>query len=116
MQRFHPTKELVLTSSGDGSVHIWQCAVHLYNESSSGRVASSEDELEPGEGKDHFGCSSSGMEDERDQFSVLRTPLRSLNGHSGVAIAADWLPGGEQAVTAGNVPWSQLQISREDQD
>ena len=35
------------------------------------------------------------------QFSVLRTPLRSLNGHSGVAIAADWLPGGEQAVTAG---------------
>ena len=35
------------------------------------------------------------------QFSVLRTPLRALNGHSGVAIAADWLPGGEQAVTAG---------------
>ena len=32
---------------------------------------------------------------------MLRTPLRSLNGHSGVAIAADWLPGGEQAVTAG---------------
>ena len=22
--RFHPTKELVLTASGDGSVHIWQ--------------------------------------------------------------------------------------------
>ena len=43
--RFHPNKELVLTSSGDGTAHIWQCAVHLYNESSSGRMASSEDEL-----------------------------------------------------------------------
>ena len=36
--RFHPSKELVLTASGDGSVHIWQCAVHLHNESSSGRM------------------------------------------------------------------------------
>ena len=45
--RFHPTKELVLTASGDGTAHIWQCAVHLTNESSSGRMASSEDELDP---------------------------------------------------------------------
>lgn len=101
--RFHPNKELVITASGDGSVHIWQCAVHLYNESSSGRVASSEDELDPGE-KEFLGGCSSGLEDD-GQFSVLRTPLRSLNGHSGVAIAADWLPGGEQAVTAG---WDKL--------
>ena len=27
---------------------------------------------------------------------MLRTPLRALSGHSGVVIAADWLPGGEQ--------------------
>ena len=45
--RFHPNKELVLTASGDGTAHIWQCAVHLTNESSSGRMASSEDELDP---------------------------------------------------------------------
>ena len=125
--RFHPNKELVITASGDGTVHIWQCAVHLYNESSSGRVASSEDELDPSPSansaasshhhshshshhshshsisneKELFGgFNSSGM-DEDNQFSVLRTPLRSLNGHTSVAIAADWLPGGEQAVTAG---------------
>jgi hypothetical protein len=101
--RFHPNKELVLTASGDGTVHIWQCAVHLYNESSSGRVASSEDELDnaqmPAAAAIDYGFSSGVEEDP--QFSVLRTPLRSLSGHSGVVIAADWLPGGEQAVTAG---------------
>jgi len=31
--------------------------------------------------------------------------LRSLAGHAGVVIAADWLPGGDQAVTAG---WDRL--------
>lgn len=25
--RFHPTKELALTSSGDNSAHVWQAAV-----------------------------------------------------------------------------------------
>ncbi len=90
--RFHPSKELVLTASGDGSVHIWQCAVHLHNESSSGRVASSEDELEPGEaggggsksgGGDkgvHHGATfaagfSSGVEEDNQVFS----PLLSFN-------------------------------------
>ena len=29
-----------------GSAHIWQCSVNLLDESSSGRVASSEDELD----------------------------------------------------------------------
>ena len=44
---YHYFQELVLTASGDGTAHIWQCAVHLTNESSSGRMASSEDELDP---------------------------------------------------------------------
>lgn len=110
--RFHPTKELVMTASGDSTVHIWQCAVHLYNESSSGRVASSEDELDTPAAQrpqqlqnkrsaDFVGFSS-GL-DEDSQFSVLRTPLRSLDGHTECVIAADWLPGGEQAVTAGEI-------------
>jgi len=34
--RFHPNKELVLTSSGDSTAHIWQCAVHLFNEGTPG--------------------------------------------------------------------------------
>ena len=43
--------------------------------------------------------------EESDEFSVLRTPLRALSGHNGVVIAADWLPGGDQAVTAG---WDRM--------
>ena len=49
----------------------FQCAVHLHNESSSGRLASSEDELENNEkentaagGSNALGFSSSGMEDD----------------------------------------------------
>ncbi len=61
-----------MTASGDGTAHIWQCAVHLYNESSSGRVASSEDELEPGDkvesihhGREGMGFSSGVDEDNQ---------------------------------------------------
>jgi WD40 repeat protein len=103
--RFHPDKELVLTSSGDGTAHIWQCAVHISNESFSGRVASSEDELADGESS-YFAVSDSFVADNNEYgCSVLRTPLRSLAGHLGVVIAADWLPGGDQVVTAG---WDRL--------
>jgi len=99
--RFHPSKELVLTTSGDGTAHIWQCAVNMHNESSSGRVASSEDELDPTErefldGHDY---------EDSYQCSVLRTPLKSLQSHSGVVISGDWLPGGDQVLTAG---WDRL--------
>lgn len=100
--RFHPSKELVLTASGDGTAHIWQCAVNMYNESSSGRVASSEDELDPAEKEFLDGHDYS---EDSSQCSVLRTPLRSLQGHSGVVISGDWLPGGEQVLTAG---WDRL--------
>ena len=37
-----------------GTAHIWQCAVNMYNESSSGRVASSEEEIDNPDGKDVF--------------------------------------------------------------
>ena len=40
-------------------------------------------------------CQCPDFEDE-SQGSILRTPLRSLQGHSGVVISGDWLPGGDQ--------------------
>ena len=59
--------------------------------------------------ENNFNIPNSSLEkdinDENEECSVLRTPLRSLTGHHGVVIAADWLPGGEQAVTAG---WDRL--------
>ena len=72
------------------------------------------DELEYNYGEkenreNNFNIPNSSLEkdinDENEECSVLRTPLRSLTGHHGVVIAADWLPGGEQAVTAG---WDRL--------
>ena len=93
--RFHPSKELALTTSGDGTAHIWQCAVNLHNESSSGRVASSEEELEFIEEK----------YEETHSVPTLRTPLQSLAGHTGVLISGDWVAGGDQVVTGG---WDRL--------
>jgi len=98
--RFHPCKELVLTTSGDGTAHIWQCAVSLHNESSSGRVASSEDELEFCEMEQY-----SDTENTSSQIPTLRTPLQTLTGHTGVVISGDWLSGGEQVITGG---WDRL--------
>lgn len=106
--RFHPDKELVLTASGDGTAHIWQCAVHLSHESSSGQVALSEDELGDNGANESacFPLSDSLVIDNNEYgCSMLRTPLRSLSGHLSVVIAADWLPGGDQVVTAG---WDRL--------
>jgi len=72
----------------------------------SGRLGSSEDELVdtpiqgPVDQIDSFV-----LEENKDDCSVLRTPLRALAGHANVVIAADWLPTGDHVVTAG---WDRL--------
>lgn len=89
--KFHPTKELVLTGSGDATAHIWQGAVKY--EQSSRKGHSSEEELD--EDDDPI--------EERDRIDVLRTPLCEFSGpgaHTSVVVAADWLPGGDQIITA----------------
>ena len=66
-------QELVLTASGDGTAHIWQCAVHLTNESSSGRMASSEDELDPLERESQaFGKILMHFQHDAIAFSVIQ--------------------------------------------
>lgn len=99
--KFHASKDVVLTASGDGTAHVWQAAVKWERETASaygGRVKghSSEEELDDEE---------DAMDDERgDRIDVLRTPLAEYGGgaggHSSVVIAADWLPGGDQIITA----------------
>ena len=89
--RFHPVRDLVLTASGDNSAHVWQAAVDCETPK---RLSSSEDvSLVAGE--------RAGNNEEQEEMSpTLRTPVRELLGHTGVVMAADWLPGAEQIVTA----------------
>lgn len=35
-----------------------------------------------------------------DGAPSLRTPVRELTGHTGVVVSADWLPSGDQIITA----------------
>ncbi|VVD01564.1 unnamed protein product [Leptidea sinapis] len=85
--KFHPSRDIALTSSGDNTAHVWQAAVNW----DLPRGQSSEEELEGG-GEESLG--------EGDRPEVLRTPLKELGGHSGVVVAADWLTGGDHVITA----------------
>ncbi|CAH0728335.1 unnamed protein product, partial [Brenthis ino] len=84
--KFHPSRDIALTSSGDNTAHVWQAAVNW----DLPRGQSSEEELEGG-GEESLG-------EERPE--VLRTPLTELTGHCGVVVAADWLTGGDHVITA----------------
>lgn len=78
--KFHPTRDLVLTSSGDMTAHIWQAAV---NWDASRKGQSSEEELEEDP--------EEAME-EREKVDVLRTPIAEFNaaggrqGHAAVVV------------------------------
>ncbi|KAG7200105.1 hypothetical protein KM043_000550 [Ampulex compressa] len=94
--RFHPTRDLALTSSGDGSAHVWQAAVDW---DLPKRLPSLEDLPTAVTDRTNVNSISTNNE-EQDDPPTLRTPIRELVGHTGVVMAADWLPGAEQLVTA----------------
>lgn len=85
--RFHPTKELLLTASGDTTAHIWLGAVNWDNAATSSRRGhSSEEELEDDLLEEPHAI------EERDRIETLRTPLQEFaNGHSSVVVSADWI-------------------------
>ncbi|XP_074653054.1 WD repeat-containing protein 37-like [Tubulanus polymorphus] len=94
--RFHPNQELVLTGSGDQTAHIWRAQFNLpINVEPMKSHSSGEDDFESSE-KDE----ALEEPDVLHEYMILRTPLLELSGHTGVIIAADWLAGGEQVVTA----------------
>ncbi|XP_074034371.1 WD repeat domain 37 [Leptinotarsa decemlineata] len=92
--RFHPSKDLVLTGSGDSSAHIWQAALNW----DIPKGHSSEEELEGDELDDRI---------ETNKASTLRTPFQELSGHTGAVSAAEWLAGADQVITAS---WDRLAI------
>ncbi|WAR04299.1 WDR37-like protein [Mya arenaria] len=90
--RFNPVKDLVVSTSGEGTAHIWSPTVNLPPHEIL-RSQSSEDELEMSEKEE-------ANDELLEQMGSLRTPLRELIGHNNVVIAADWLCSGSQLVTA----------------
>ena len=94
--KFHPTKDLLLTSSGDLTAHIWLGAVNWENAavpSTRARGHSSEEELE-----DDVLIESHTTE-ERESIETLRTPVQEFNGHSSVVVAADWISSASDSPT-----------------
>lgn len=93
--KFHPSRDLVLTASGDQTAHIWQAAVTWEHV----KKPSSLDEDEAGCDKDDYGAEDFEAE-LMDGSPCLRTPVRELVGHTNAVMAADWLPSADQIITA----------------
>ncbi|KAM7070064.1 WD repeat-containing protein 37 isoform 1-T2 [Acridotheres tristis] len=95
--KFHPTEQVALTASGDQTAHIWRYIVQLPTPQPTAdcNQVSGEDEVEISD-KDEPDGDGDGSSD----CPTVRAPLTSLKSHQGVVIAADWLVGGKQAVTA----------------
>lgn len=92
--RFHPSQELVVTASGDQTAHIWCYNPNIVSMESV-KSHSSEDEVEMSEREDNANEDDLVMEG-----MIVHAPMCVLTGHGGVVIAADWLAGGEQVITA----------------
>ncbi|CAB3362763.1 WD repeat-containing protein 37 isoform X2 [Cloeon dipterum] len=78
--RFHPSRDLVLTASGDTTAHIWQADMGI-----KPLVEPDPDDQE--------------CVDDKTESPALRTPRFELKGHTNAVIAADWLSAGDQVIT-----------------
>ncbi|XP_006001112.1 WD repeat-containing protein 37 isoform X2 [Latimeria chalumnae] len=95
--KFHPSEQLALTASGDQTAHIWRYMVQLPTPQPTADTSqmSGEDEIDYSD-KDE----ADGDGDGPSECPTIRSPLTALKSHQGVVIAADWLVGGKQVVTA----------------
>ncbi|XP_051943497.1 WD repeat-containing protein 37-like isoform X1 [Hippocampus zosterae] len=94
--KFHPTEQMALTASGDQTAHVWRFLVQLPTPQPVTDVTQPcEDDVDFSD-KDDADTEADGP-NECPSVRVASTTLRS---HQGVVIAADWLVGGKQVVTA----------------
>uniref|UniRef100_A0A146KNQ2 WD repeat-containing protein 37 n=3 Tax=Lygus hesperus TaxID=30085 RepID=A0A146KNQ2_LYGHE len=95
--RFHPSRDLVLTASGDQTAHIWHAAfnVDVVGGQHPKTTCSSDEDIDGG-----VDAEPEAELEGAVVSSTLRTPVAELVGHGGVVAHADWMPGGEQVVTA----------------
>ncbi|KAK6310600.1 hypothetical protein J4Q44_G00186550 [Coregonus suidteri] len=95
--KFHPTEQMALTASGDQTAHIWRYMVQLPTPQPIADISQTpcDDDIDFSD-KDEADWDGDGP-NECPSIRVASTTLRS---HQGVVIAADWLVGGKQVVTA----------------
>ncbi|XP_061121254.1 WD repeat-containing protein 37 isoform X2 [Syngnathus typhle] len=92
--KFHPTEQMALTASGDQTAHIWRYMVQLPAPQPPPDAPCDDDQdssdREEGEVDGEGPC----------EVPTVRVATATLKSHQGVVIAADWLVGGRQVVTA----------------
>ena len=99
--RFHPSKDLLLTASGDTTCHLWQAAItpeQMYvNQKGQQEDEDQSDKEDNLLDEDRLADRPSGLP---LGTPTLRTPILELVGHSNVVVAADWILGGDQIISA----------------
>uniref|UniRef100_A0A668AMH2 WD repeat-containing protein 37 n=1 Tax=Myripristis murdjan TaxID=586833 RepID=A0A668AMH2_9TELE len=85
------------SASGDQTAHIWRYMVQLPTPQPVADISQApcEDDVDFSD-KDEADCDAEGPND----CPSVRTAATTLRSHQGVVIAADWLVGGKQVVTA----------------
>uniref|UniRef100_A0A9J7XAU7 WD repeat-containing protein 37 n=1 Tax=Cyprinus carpio carpio TaxID=630221 RepID=A0A9J7XAU7_CYPCA len=94
--KFHPTEQMALTASGDQTAHIWRYMVQLPLPQPPADISASLDDDVDFSDKDE----ADGEADGPSECPTIRVATTTLKSHQGVVIAADWLVGGKQVVTA----------------
>ncbi|KAG7455160.1 hypothetical protein MATL_G00253630 [Megalops atlanticus] len=95
--KFHPTEQMALTASGDQTAHIWRYMVQLPAPQPVADISQApcEEDVDFSD-KDEADGDGEGP----SESPTIRVPSTTLKSHQGVVIAADWLVGGKQVVTA----------------
>ncbi|XP_016523007.1 WD repeat-containing protein 37-like isoform X2 [Poecilia formosa] len=94
--KFHPTEQMALTASGDQTAHIWRYMVQLPAPQPPPDVSAPCDDDQDSSDREEGEVDGDGP----SEVPTVRVATATLKSHQGVVIAADWLVGGRQVVTA----------------
>ncbi|KAF1372798.1 hypothetical protein PFLUV_G00253610 [Perca fluviatilis] len=94
--KFHPTEQMALTASGDQTAHIWRYMVQLPVPQPPPDVSAPCDDDQDSSDREEGEVDGEGP----CEVPTVRLATATLKSHQGVVIAADWLVGGRQVVTA----------------
>ncbi|XP_068437578.1 WD repeat-containing protein 37-like [Clinocottus analis] len=94
--KFHPTEQMALTASGDQTAHIWRYMVQLPVPQPPPDVTAPCDDDQDSSDREEGEVDGEGP----CEVPTVRVATATLKSHQGVVIAADWLVGGRQVVTA----------------